>query len=83
MAPFRDVFDTYARCTTTWPSERPGSVIVSKKSLSDGPTLRDGKTPTKIGGIRGKLHILGLLMNSCLHRYDPILLDGNPNGTSP
>jgi hypothetical protein len=50
------------------------------------PTARRypaGEVPTKIGGVRGNLSLLGVLFRACLGRYDPSAATTGPTGSDP
>ncbi|MBL8357173.1 MAG: glycosyltransferase family 2 protein [Delftia acidovorans] len=70
VAPFRDCFDTYELLAyLSYRVPRLGYRCVEIASRRSYP--RSGAVPTKIGGLRGNLGILAILVKACLGRYDP------------
>ncbi len=70
VAPFRDIFSTYnLHYYLAIRAARLGYPIEELPVTRSYPAA--GKTPTKISGLRGRLHILRQMAEACLHRYDP------------
>lgn len=69
VAPFRGVFNSYellAYLSARIP--RLGYKCIETPSTRTYPK---GKIPTKIGGIRGELKVLGILLAACYGRFNP------------
>ena len=70
VKPFRDVFDTYnLHYYLSLKAPRLGYRVTELPVKRVYPA--DGPTPSKIGGLGGKLVILKLLLSTVMGRYDP------------
>jgi glycosyltransferase involved in cell wall biosynthesis len=70
VAPFRAVFDTYN--LHYYLSVRAGQLGFSVKEIPVTRQYPKGcAVPTKIGGFSAKMHIIKLLFESCIGKYDP------------
>lgn len=71
VAPFRDIFVTYnLHYYLAIRAAKLGYRIEEVPVRRAYPEA--GKVPTKIGGLKGRIEILRLLADACLHRYDPV-----------
>lgn len=70
VAPFRDVFDTYnLHYYLAVRAARLGYRVCEVPAQRDYPS--DGELPSKIGGLRARVHILRLLIATVVGRYNP------------
>lgn len=69
VAPFRDVFSTYE--LLAYLSYRVPRLGYRCLELGTVRRYPEGKVPTKIGGVRGNLAMLGVLLNACSGKYNP------------
>jgi dolichol-phosphate mannosyltransferase len=70
VAPFRDVFDTYnLHYYLSVRAPRLGYRVCEVPAQRDYPP--HGEIPSKIGGLRARLHILRLLVGTVAGRYNP------------
>lgn len=70
VAPFRDVFDTYnLHYYLSVRAAQLGYRVCEAPAQRDYPS--DGAVPSKIGGLRARVHILRLLLATVAGRYDP------------
>lgn len=71
VAPFRDVFDTYELLAyLSYRAPRLGFRCLELPTTRRYPK---GEVPTKIGGLRGNLRVLAILLKACAGAYDPPL----------
>lgn len=69
VAPFRDVFQTYELLAyLSHQVPRLGYRCVELPTVRRYPK---GEVPTKIGGLRGNLKVLAILLRACLGHYGP------------
>lgn len=69
VAPFRDVFADYE--LLAYLSYRVPKLGFRCVELPTTRRYPPGEVPTKIGGLRGNLRMLGVLLSASLGRYDP------------
>lgn len=70
VAPFRDVFNTYELLAyLSYRVPKLGFRCIEKPTSRRYPK---GEVPTKIGGFRGNLAVLKVLVFACLGKYDPV-----------
>lgn len=68
ISPFRDVFDSYELLAyLSYQAPRLGFSCVELPTSRRYPP---GEVPTKIGGLRGNLTVLAVLLRACMGRYN-------------
>lgn len=71
VAPFRAVFSTYElHYYLAIRSARLGFKVQEVPVRREYPPT--GPTPTKISPLRGNVHVLSVLVQACLHRFNPV-----------
>ena len=69
VAPFREVFDSYE--LLAYLSYRAPKLGFRCQEVPSTRRYPEGAVPSKIGGIKGNLALLGILFSACFGRYNP------------